>query len=55
MFITLLVLILLAGLIALGVMISKTNGDASQPSDVIPYVETPGDLATELMESRWED
>ena len=37
------------------IMISRTNGATVQPPDVIPYVETPGDLSSQLLDSRWED
>jgi hypothetical protein len=53
--ITLLSLLLILGTVTLLVMIHKTRGEDVQPPDVIPYVETPGDLADQIMESRWED
>ncbi len=50
----LLSLLLITGVTALVLMIKRTNGASDQPYDVIPYVQTPGDLTDQLLDSRWE-
>ena len=48
-------LLLVAGVTTLVILISKTKGAEVQPPDVIPYVDTPGDLTDRLFDSRWEN
>lgn len=47
-------LLLITGITALALMIKRTNGASDQPYDVVPYVQTPGDLVDQLLDSRWE-